>query len=199
MERGLALCIFTMLLAACAHVDSDAYPEGWPQLVDIGPDCLAVAGTYSVAGKSNDAQRPEANLITSIFRISGNTWTRLDAASLSYQLPPGTPDQIRLSFTDDKKLRAEGLRNDGAIPAVQWIYELKPGEDGYRCGPHGLQIPAGGGIPVMGYNSDLRVLLRAEDRSLILRESTDAVGVFLFPPIPVAWESIAWERFAVVE
>ncbi|MFN4165506.1 MAG: hypothetical protein ACK4GK_13090 [Ferrovibrio sp.] len=187
-----------VLLLGCAKTNHDAYPEGWPQLTGIGPDCRGIAGIYSMSGSSSDPRFPAVR-----WPVTG---TRIEPP-VRWHVPVGKPDMLRLSFIKDDVLRIETGWYDEAewIPHAASTLVLASDSDSsehvarYNCDEHGLEIPPGPHIGVAGYNSYFRGLIKAEDGSLVLRDTSSAAGVWVFPPFPMISNSTTWYRFEAAQ
>lgn len=185
--KRTCLAVLMVLLTGCAKTTHGSYPESWPALAKSTPGCADIPGTYSQKGRSYSDERQDAVL-----------GTLLDASSRPGQMQGHLGNgatTIRLSFTEDGKLQAEALQDNRVIATLIW----EKGEDGYQCDEAGLQIPPGPYMGVLGYNSHYRVLAKAVDGALILRDTSSAYGVWVLPPIPMASNSTYWARFEAVQ
>lgn len=194
--RVSAIALMVLLLG-CAKTTYDAYLEAWPKLIDIGPDCRGITGTYSMSGSSSDPRLPAVG-----WPVTGK---RIEPPA-RWHVPFGKPDMMQLSFGKDNALRIE----TGWYDEAEWIPDaastLVPALDSdsgghakYKCGEHGLEIPPGPHIGVAGYNSYFRGLIKAENGSLVLRDSSSVAGVWVFPPFPMISNSTTWYRFEAVK
>lgn len=200
VSSGLAAICAGGLLAGCFST-SGMIPDEWAKPVVLqGDDCPAIDGTYRNAGEtyepdySGQYSRHERSLAHILNggtgRPSLELWNRLGPTAAN----PSEDrfDSISLHL-DDSQLHVSAIDTEGAGRTMSLPVQV-------RCRDSVIALDVDWGTYFKGpmsYDDVGRISLalgRAEDGSLLLRETEAGTYIYLFMPV-FAYREEAWTRF----
>jgi len=184
--RNTVLALSLVLLSACTAIEKSPYPADWPPVGLAAKDCAVVNGIYSNAAERQTYQHPHNDVMLALAL-----------------LPPGEPvtqtARVALEYGDEGCLLVHALAEDGAV-LIERRYRM--GEGFVRCEegvlilnpakmPERVSAPDN---PLVGISSSRIELYKAQDGSLIMRESGSATGM-AFLLVPMHMQSEEWYLF----
>lgn len=189
--QTIALLLPLVLLSACTAIEKSPYPTDWPVVERGATECTGISGVYySSAAVLQTYQHPRQDVLLALTL-----------------LPPGEylsqVQRVSLDFENDGHLLVNALAEDGTV-----LLERRYREDGefLRCESGALifnpakmpEISKAPDNPLVGISKSRIELYKAQDGSLIMRESGSATGM-VFLLVPVHAQSEQWYLFRLSE
>ncbi len=194
MKHLIRVFCIAMALSGCAKTTYGPYPETWPALSGLGPDCRGIVGTYDETGVSIAGVGDAAGETRRTASLSRHVYAAGRGAKSKQDFPRDTV-AIRFSIPAEGKVLVEAIDKWG------WVLDLAEWDRGsqqYDCDEHGLTVKQDRPMMVLGYNSDYAVITKAMDGPLILRQTSRAIGMTPTPiivPVPASHDFTNWTRF----
>lgn len=164
--------------SGCVAIDRNKYPESWSSLNSGRSHCEAIIGVYENAG-----QRDKRNSSYPVSRLSvvllGQAAPK-EGEYVQIEMHTSQPEMLSVTVYTGKEIVGSG--NIQARCSEEGVLISEPRASGF--------VNEGG---VIGYGSEIRKLLSAQDGSLILYFGGTGAGIMLLVPF-VASER-HWERY----
>ena len=184
--RKAVVILSFVLLSACTAIEKSPYPSDWPDIDRAASDCAGMNGVYSTAAALQTYRHPHQDVLLALVL-----------------LPPGEyltkAKRVSLEFASDDYLEVNALAEDGTHSLKR---RYRVGEEFLRCENGALLInptkmperSTAPDNPLVGISKSLIELRKAQDGSLVMRESGSATGM-AFLLVPVHTRSEQWYLF----